>query len=461
MLYGLLALGLILLSGVAFYIATLKRCDSNEVLIVSGKQYGANKGKPVSIYRGGTVNVLPLVQQVTTLSLIPMNIDVSLKDALSKGNIRVSIPSNFQIAFSDDTSLLENASKRLVGLSRHDVQILALDVIMGGMRAVIAGLAIEEINSDREKFMVEIEKQIKPELDKLGLVITNVNIQDITDEAGYLVAIGKKAAVKAIEEAKVEVAEQERIGAEGTAKQEAARLIEVEKQMTASVTGVAETKKNRTVQVAKLESETEQEKIAYEQKRLEAEADLEVTRAKTQETKLVAESKAQQAILIQEKLEATLEKEKEVIVDQEIAKREAVLVAEAEAETITINAKAEAGAITLVAQAKANGVKAELDAQAQGYKEMFKDVDKDALLGMEYMKIATDVQKIHSDAISGIKIDKITVIDSGDGQAAPNFIKGFVDAMPLAHELGKSLGFDVPSFLGNKVEEAKPELPTN
>lgn len=438
-MYLLLASALILAFGVLFYLTTLKRCDSNEVLIVSGKLFGKNKGKTVAVYQGGTINVLPLVQQVQYLSLIPMNIDVELRSALSQNNIRVDVPSNFQIAFSDDVHFLENAAKRLVGLDVGEIEELALDIILGGMRAVIASLTIEEINSNREKFMTEIENQVKPELDKLGLIITNVNIQDINDEAGYIKAIGQKAASGAVERARIEVSEQERMGAIGTAKEETNKKV-----------GVAETEKERTVAIAKFESETEREKIEYEKQKVNAKAELEVERAKASQMEKVAESQAQQAILSEEKIQKQLEMEKETIVQEEIQKRQVILKAEAQAAEITAKAKAEADATLMKAKAEAEGTKAILEAKAEGYKKMFEGVDPNCLLGMEYLKIAKDLQEINVEAIAGLSFGEINVIDSGNGKSVPNFLQGFLGSLPMAHQMSQNLGIELPGFMGKK-----------
>lgn len=146
-----------------------------------------------------------------------MTTDIDLKGALSKGNIRVAVPSTFTFGISTDPRIMINAAERLLGLSKEDVITQASDIILGQLRLAIATLTIEEINQDREKFLEQINANVNTELNKIGLEIINVNIKDITDESGYIDAIGKKAAAEAINKAKVEVAQQEKLGAVGEA----------------------------------------------------------------------------------------------------------------------------------------------------------------------------------------------------------------------------------------------------
>src|SRR5690606_22806192 len=111
------------------------------------------------------------------------------------------------------------------------------DIILGQLRLVIATLTIEEINKDREKFMSLINQNVGEEINKVGLDLINVNIRDITDESGYIQAIGKRAAAEAINRAKVEVAQQERDGATGEAMANRERTVSVAKEVATAAEG--------------------------------------------------------------------------------------------------------------------------------------------------------------------------------------------------------------------------------
>ncbi len=112
---------------------------------------------------------------------------------------------------------MNTAAEHLLGLAHEQIQELSKDILFGQLRLVIATMTIEEINSDRDKFLESISKNVDSELKKIGLKLINVNLTDIKDESGYIEALGKEAAAKAINEAKISVAEQEKIGKTGKA----------------------------------------------------------------------------------------------------------------------------------------------------------------------------------------------------------------------------------------------------
>ena len=101
---------------------------------------------------------------------------------------------------------MHNAAIRLLGLENQQITRQAEDMIFGQLRQVIASMRIEDINRDRDKFLEAIQKSLEPELKKIGLVLINVNITDITDESGYIEALGRKAASEAIQQADLLIA---------------------------------------------------------------------------------------------------------------------------------------------------------------------------------------------------------------------------------------------------------------
>ena len=159
----------------------------------------------------------PIVQDYAYLSLTPISIEANLTNALSRQNIRVDVPCRFTVGISTEGESMNNAAERLLGLTPNDIQEMARDILFGQLRLVIASMSIEELNSDRDKFQENIMTNVEIELKKIGLKLINVNVTDIKDESGYIEALGKEAAAKAINEAKVSVAEQEKIGEIGRA----------------------------------------------------------------------------------------------------------------------------------------------------------------------------------------------------------------------------------------------------
>src|SRR5690606_2663160 len=153
-----------------------------------------------------------VIQEASFLSTRPMQIDINLTDALSLENIRVKVPSVFTVAIGTEPEVMQNAAIRLLGLTPQEIMKQAEDVIFGQMRQVIASMAIEEINRNREAFLKNVEHALEPELKKIGLVLINVNIKDLNDDSGYIEAIGQKATAVAIQKARGDVAEQEKMG---------------------------------------------------------------------------------------------------------------------------------------------------------------------------------------------------------------------------------------------------------
>lgn len=250
---------LILLVAMAFFTTAIlfmtryKRCPSNQVLVIYGKFTGSATG--TNCLHGGARLVLPLVQDFAYLSLEPIQIEVPLKGALSMENIRINVPSVFTVAIGTDPAIMQNAAIRLLGLNINEVKQQAGDIIFGQLRQVIASMKIDEINRDRDKFLQSIQMSLEPELAKIGLVLINVNITDITDESGYIEAIGRKAASQAVQQAKIDVAEQEKHGQIGVAEAEREKSIQVANATKLREIGTREALRDQAVRVAQLERE--------------------------------------------------------------------------------------------------------------------------------------------------------------------------------------------------------------
>ena len=196
-----------------------KRCPSDKILVIYGKT-GKNKSGSISSARcihGGAAFIWPVFQDYAFLDLKPISIECNLTNALSKQNIRVDVPCRFTVGISTEADSMTNAAERLLGLSTDSIQNIATDILFGQLRLVIATMDIEEINADRDKFLAAVSQNVEAELRKIGLKLINVNVTDIRDESGYIEALGKEAAAKAINDAKKSVAEQNRYGEIGKA----------------------------------------------------------------------------------------------------------------------------------------------------------------------------------------------------------------------------------------------------
>ncbi len=452
----------ILLGAITFAASRYKRCPSNKVIVVYGKIAGSATARCV---HGGGVFVWPLIQDYGVLSLEPMTTDIDLRGALSKGNIRVAVPATFTFAVSTNPKLMQNAAERLLNSTKQTIISMASDIILGQLRLVIATLSIEEINQDREKFLEQINLNVDAELNKLGLSVINVNIRDITDESGYIDAIGKRAAAEAINKAKVEVAQQEKMGSIGEADQNREKEVQVANQVAQTNIGQANAEKEKRVQTANLEAMAVEGENISKANIADYNATLAVKQAEALKLGEVAKANAQRDILIAQKEQEEARLKKEELVEQEVEKLKIQVEADAEAERLRRIAQGEADAIKAKYFAEAQGVKAVLEAKAEGYQKLVKISNNKPEIATSFLMIEKieDIVSKQVEAIKNIKFDKITVWDGGAGSSGgsttANFMKDLIKALPAMHDLAGQAGIELPSILG-KVgqEEGEEEL---
>ena len=459
---------LVLLLVVIFFVVVslgasrIKRCPSNKIIVVYGKATGSSG---VRCVHGGTVIVWPLIQDFGVLSLEPMTTDVDLRGALSKGNIRIAVPATFTFGVSTNPKLLQNAAERLLGLTKQEIINKVSDIILGQLRLAIATLSIEEINQDREKFLEQINANVNPELNKIGLEIINVNIKDITDESGYIDAIGKKAAAEAINKAKVEVAQQEKLGAVGEAEANREKEVQVANQKAQTTVGQVNAQKEQRVRTASLEAQAVEGENISKANIAEYNATLAVKQAQALKEGEVAKANAQRDILVAQKEQEEARLKKEELVEQEVEKLKIQVQADAEAEKARRIANGEADAIKAKYFAEAEGVKAVLEAKAQGYEKLVSISNNKPEVATSFLMIEKieDIVARQVEAIKNIKFDKITVWDGGagskDGSTTANFMKDLIKALPAMHDLASQAGIELPSILG-KVEDCQTKAET-
>ena len=431
----------------------LKKCPSDKIMVIYGKVSGV-KGSAKCIH-GGVKFIWPFIQSYAFLDLTPISLSVDLRQALSRQNIRIDVPSKFTVGISTEEGVMQNAAERLLGLSLDSIQELAKDIILGQMRLIIATMDIEEINADRDKFLDAVSRNVETELKKIGLKLINVNVTDINDESGYIEALGKEAAAKAINDAKRSVAEKNRDGSVGEANALMDQRIKVASANSTAIQG---------------ENEAQVKISQSNATRRELEADA-LRRAVTAER--IAEAKAlQEAYLAQQEAEmARAAKERasleaDVIIKTEIEKQKKELEAEASAEMARRIAKGEADAIFTKMEAEARGIYEILSKQAEGFSRIMAAVggNADDAVKMIISDKLTELTKIQVDAIKNIKIDKVTVWDSGtkDGASSTaSFISSLLKSIPPMSELFKMTGMEMPKYLGTVKEEKENEEQTS
>ncbi|MBO5674841.1 MAG: flotillin family protein [Bacteroidaceae bacterium] len=423
-----------------------RRCPSDKILVVYGSTFGRSSAKCV---HGGGTFVWPVIQDYAYLSLTPIGIDANLTNALSRQNIRVDVPCRFTVGISTESESMLAAAERLLGLQSSQIQEMARDILFGQLRLVIATMSIEELNSDRDKFLEAITANVEVELKKIGLRLINVNVTDIKDESGYIEALGQEAAAKAINEAKVRVAEQEKVGEIGRAEAVRETRIRTAEANAQAVQGENEAK----ITIANSDANRREREAEAQRKAIAAEK---VAQAQALEEAYAAEQKAEDARADRDRASQNAN----VIVAQEIEKRRLVIAAEAEAEQKRVNAKGEADAIFAKMEAEAKGLYEILTKQADGYDRMIKAAGGDATKAYTLLLLEKlpELVKTQVDAIKGINIDKVTVWDGGAGTAngqtsTANFLSGLMKSVPPLNDLFDQAGMALPEYLAKKKDE--------
>jgi len=498
---GIVLMLMICISVLAVLRVFYKRCPSNKILVI----YGRNKKSEAAIcIAGGAQFVKPLIQDYAWLSLEPMQIEIPLRGALSIENIRVNVPSVFTVAIGTTPELMQNAAIRLLGLSSGETKKQAEDIIFGQLRQVIASMQIEDINRDRDKFLMAIQASLEPELKKIGLVLINVNITDITDESGYIEAIGQKAASEAIQKARGDVADNEKMGEIRVAEAEREKAIQVANANKVQKIGTREAMREQAVRVAELDKEQTvgEQSAAFEQEAQvkDAERDMRVkladadARAVEGENISKADIAASQATLQVKKAEAyqigetkKVEAEASVLEAEHNARTKAALAeakrieakrraeleapAKAEKAKIQVEAEAEAAKRRIEAEGEASAIYAKLEAEARGqYEILAKKGDglqriveacggSQEAFQMMMLEHFDNLVEASAQAISNIKFDKVVVWEGGGqdgGSSTSNWLSNMAKTLPPMMQVMKDIGgVEIPDTMVNFGDNAK------
>lgn len=282
-----------------------RRCPSDQIIVVFGKAGNkkvvdetgneTTKVMPSKIIHGGGTFVWPIIQDYRTMSLAPHKIQPEVT-GLSSQNIKVSIPVTLTTGIGTTDVLMQNAAARFLSATNAEIDNQIIDILIGETRAIMATMPIEEINADRNKFLDNARQRIELELNKVGFTIININIADISDNANYIVNLGKKAATQARAQAEADIAEQEKDGKvkiANTKKEEAIQVADANREQLATV---AKTVQEQEVAVAQAQKEQAIKLAQAEKERAEgvAEAQAEKTIAVASASQKADSAKAEQ-----------------------------------------------------------------------------------------------------------------------------------------------------------------------
>jgi flotillin len=395
----------------AFIKANLRICHPNEILVFSGKKRKLKDGTVVGYryIKGGRGLKIPIVESVTRLPLNTIPIELELSGALTNGVIPVNIQAmaNVKIAGSEEDGL-NNALERFLGRNVTDISQIAKETLEGSLRGVLATLTPEEANSQRLQFAEKVTTEARSDLQNLGLVLDTFKIQDLSDSEGYLDAIGRRKNAEVRRDATI---------AEANAEAEARQV-------------AAEAKKKGSV----AESESQMNIVAANNKlqvlRAELAAETNRAEAKAQVARAIAEVEEQQK-LEAHRIEMNKSKyQAEVVVPAEAQKEAKVLEAVGEAASIVEDGKATAEAVRLM-------------------REQWEKEDTRELFLIQQLPDILD--KVTSVIAENLSIDKVTVLDSGNGNGMPTYVKGVTGSVvAILEQIKNATGLDIPDILRTK-----------
>lgn len=294
-------------------------CDPSEVVIFSGPARRPDQRVGYRAIRGGRGLRIPLLEKVEFMDLTNIVVSVGVKGAYSRDGIPLNIEGVANIKIDGDPPGLDNAVERLLGKSKEQIVQLARETLEGNLRGVLAKLTPQEVNEDKEKFAAELIEEAEVDLQSLGLSLDTLKIQTVSDDVGYLDAIGRVPSAQLIRDARKAEAEQKAKSmiqeAENLYRAQIAQLkadrgfadAEAEKRIISAQTRraatVAREKSTIDAQIARATAEMQVQTARIEQVRYQLDADL-VAPALAYKSEKEAEARADVAV-IKEEGEAT------------------------------------------------------------------------------------------------------------------------------------------------------------
>jgi len=392
----------------AFIKANLRICHPNEILVFSGRKRRLKDGTEIGyrVIKGGRGLKIPIVESVNQLPLTTIPIDLELTGALTNGIIPINIQAmaNVKIAGSEQEGL-SNALERFLGKNITDISQVAKENIEGSLRGVLATLTPEEANSNRLEFAEKVAQEARSDLMRLGLVLDTFKIKHLSDNEGYLEAVGRRKNAEVRRDARI---------TEANAEAEA-RLV------------AAEAKKKGSVSEATADMSI-----------VEAENELRVKKAELATVANRAEAKVKVAGDITRVTEEQKLEEKRVEMNKSKYEADVIVPARAEMEAKELRAIGEASRIAEDGKATAEAVRL--------LREQWEKEDtRELFLIQQLPDILDKVTKVVAD---NLRIDKITIVDSGNGHGMPSYVKGVTGSIvAIFEEIKNATGLDIPDIL--------------
>ncbi|KRL84415.1 inner membrane protein yqik [Ligilactobacillus equi DSM 15833 = JCM 10991] len=402
-------------------ISAYKKVAPNEVLIVTGGwlsgpyvQENEETHTKVKVIKGGGAFVIPIVQQSEIQSLDTFNVDVVVKNVMTKGMVKVNASANAVLRVGSTPKMIAIASEKMLGLSEEERDNQMQQVVYGGVREVLSGLTPSQAN-DRSQFRQEVVSGIEETFANLGLEITAFQIKDIWDDEGYFDSLSAEEVANKKSKARQ---------AQAIADKEAT-LVEAQNNQEAQKAQLAADK-----QIAENQRDTDVAKAQF---------DAQVKRERAISENAYKIANAEQDQIINEKL---------ILVKENELKATVLAQQKADAEAIGIKAQAEANKTKTLADANAEQIRKEGQAQADAQRALAKALENNGQFALQKAIIDNLPAIAASFADSVANIDNLTVFDGTEGVGRQS-VAGLAQTLEFTKQ---ATGIDVAELMQNKSE---------
>ena len=432
------------------------------------------------VVRGGAALRVPVLEQVEYLSLNVISIPLKISRAYTKEGVPVTVEAVANVKIAGDDTSLRSAAERFLGMSTDKIKEVIFQTLEGHLRAILGTLTVEEINADRQAFAQKMTDEAAVDLKKMGVNIDILTIQQISDEQGYLDALGKKRTAEVKRDAVIGEAQAQR---DAMIKSALADQEGKTKRYEADI-AIAQSLRDKETKQAEFDAAVKSKKAESEQAGPLATA-IARQRVTEQETR-IDQVRKQQEVLVQEQEAARKEKELQgtVVKPAEAERQAAILRAEGEKQATIIRAeatqkelefegageaskiekvgRAEAAKVLAVGEAEAEVIKKKLLAEAEGLQkkaEAWRNFNEAAVINLVVDKMP-ELAQAFATQLAGI--DKINIIEMGNGSAGSggigkvmNTVGGGMTAM--LSMLKDQFGIDIARLMQAKSEAASEE----
>lgn len=336
-----IVVGLFLILGI--FSKNYIKVSPNQAAVISGR-------KQIRIVRGGATFVFPVLEKVEYLNLNVLTVPLATSRAYTVQGVPVSVKAVANVKIKGDEASLRSAAERFLGMRDEEFHRLVFQTLEGHLRAILGTLTVEEINNDRQSFAQKLTSEAAGDLEKMGIGLDALTIQEISDEEGYLDALGKRRTAEVKRDAEIGQAEANR---DSKIKASLA-LQEGEKVRLETEAQIAQSNRETEIQKAQVTAEIQKE------------------RAKANQAGPLSEAKAQQEVVAEEvRIERIRTQEQIAVQEQEVLRKEkeleATVVKQAEAErrAAVLRAQGMQEAAILEAEGKKQAQIAQAEAEAQ------------------------------------------------------------------------------------------------